>query len=413
MAHRYDWLTATLMPSALVAQESRSQQVPNQARERTLAAVTSEGDSLTEEQESIAADLQRRLPVGSEGRLMLDAILSGERMGPNDGWFAVAQPRTRFELAELLERYDSNDDRVIDAEEFPGDAGDFSIVDRNGDRVVNEADLAWEATRGSNEFGQLLSRLDTERDGTITREEFEQLWTELSGKNEQVSAEELRRVLFPAERVQRERRREPSRGTLLLGLARQEIGSWNPGPELNDEAIDFELATIDGERIRLSDHLGDKPVVLIFGNYTCGPFRGQAGNLHQIHERFKDRATFLMVYVREAHPEDGWKLPSNALNEVAVLQPTNFGERREVAEVCHRHFHAEIPMMVDSIDDEVGHAYSGGPARLYLLDRDGTIAFKSGRGPHYFFPSQLESALVWLLNSQEPARGEDGAEDSE
>ena len=69
MKTRQQWLTAmigslaTLMPSALVAQESRSPQVPNQARERTLAAVTSEGDSLTEEQESIAADLQRRLPV--------------------------------------------------------------------------------------------------------------------------------------------------------------------------------------------------------------------------------------------------------------------------------------------------------------------------------------------------------------
>jgi hypothetical protein len=39
------------------------------------------------------------------------------------------------------------------------------------------------------------------------------------------------------------------------------------------------------------------------------------------------------------------------------------------------------------------------PNRLYLIDRDGKVAFKNGRGPFGFHPRQLEQALVLLLNS--------------
>jgi hypothetical protein len=30
-----------------------------------------------------------------------------------------------------------------------------------------------------------------------------------------------------------------------------------------------------------------------------------------VYRRFKDEATFLMVYVREAHPTNGWAMESN------------------------------------------------------------------------------------------------------
>ncbi len=63
-------------------------------------------------------------------------------------------------------------------------------------------------------------------------------------------------------------------------------------------------------------------------------------------------------------------------------------------------------MLVDTIDDTVGARYSGMPGRLYVIDRDGKVAFKSGRGPYLFKPAELEQALVLLLQegaSQNPA----------
>ena len=56
-----------------------------------------------------------------------------------------------------------------------------------------------------------------------------------------------------------------------------------------------------------------------------------------------------------------------------------------------------MPLLVDEMDDRTGHAYSGMPARLYVIDRDGKVAYKSGRGPFGFKPDEMEQALVMLL----------------
>jgi len=62
---------------------------------------------------------------------------------------------------------------------------------------------------------------------------------------------------------------------------------------------------------------------------------------------------------------------------------------------------ADHPLLVDTVDDHVGNAYSGMPDRLYVLDRTGTVAYQSGRGPFGFKPGELEQALVMLLLDQE------------
>ncbi len=65
---------------------------------------------------------------------------------------------------------------------------------------------------------------------------------------------------------------------------------------------------------------------------------------------------------------------------------------------CSRTLRLGFPMLVDSIDDAVGARYSGMPARLYLIDRRGKVAYKSGRGPFGFKPAELEQSLILLLN---------------
>ena len=63
-------------------------------------------------------------------------------------------------------------------------------------------------------------------------------------------------------------------------------------------------------------------------------------------------------------------------------------------------------MLVDTIDDAVGARYSGMPSRLYLIDREGKVAYKSGRGPFGFKPAELEQSLVLLLQQGTKAEGE-------
>ena len=103
------------------------------------------------------------------------------------------------------------------------------------------------------------------------------------------------------------------------------------------------------------------------------------------------------VYVREAHPTDGWRTPANDRAGVSVAQPTTDAERRDVAGKCCAALKMTIPLVVDHVDDRVGHAYSGMPDRLYLIDRDGKVAYKGGRGPFGFKPGELEQQMAMML----------------
>ena len=145
--------------------------------------------------------------------------------------------------------------------------------------------------------------------------------------------------------------------------------------------------------------------MLIFGNFTCGPFRSQAGNFEKLHRRYADRADFLMVYVREAHPTDGWRMESNDRVGVTTAQPSTYDERAAVAQHCGKLLGLGFPLLVDTIDDAVGARYSGMPGRFYIIDREGRIAFKNGRGPYGFKPNELEQSLVLLLQDEYPESG--------
>lgn len=102
------------------------------------------------------------------------------------------------------------------------------------------------------------------------------------------------------------------------------------------------------------------------------------------------------MYLREAHPTDGW---SSGKDKVAgkILQPKTLSERNEVAVKCCEKLKVTMPMVVDEIDDRVGHAYSGMPDRLYIIDSSGRVAYQGGRGPFCYLPSEMEQSLIMLL----------------
>lgn len=113
-------------------------------------------------------------------------------------------------------------------------------------------------------------------------------------------------------------------------------------------------------------------------------------------------AEFVAVYVREAHPTDGWRMRSNDDAGISIKQPETAAERLGVAQRCSDALKINMTLVLDEMDDRVGHAYSGMPDRLYVLDRQRRVAYKGGRGPFGFKPGELEQALVMLLMDQAP-----------
>jgi hypothetical protein len=121
--------------------------------------------------------------------------------------------------------------------------------------------------------------------------------------------------------------------------------------------------------------------------------------------RLGERVQFLGVYVREAHPSDGWRMASNDRAGISIPQPRSKGERAAVATRCCRALNVSMPLLVDEIDDRVGHLYSGMPDRLYVIGRDGRVVYKGGRGPFGFNPGEMEQAvLLHLVDLQTPAK---------
>jgi iodothyronine deiodinase-like protein len=139
----------------------------------------------------------------------------------------------------------------------------------------------------------------------------------------------------------------------------------------------------------------------MFGNLSCGQFRSRYPLVENVKHRYRDNAEFLAVYVREAHPTDGWRLASNTHSGIQIAQPRTYEEHVAVARQCYAKLQCSMPLVVDTIKDRVGNTYSGLPARLYVIDRLGKVAYKSGRGPYGFKPGELEQALIMALLDQQ------------
>ncbi|MEO8269990.1 MAG: deiodinase family protein [Aureliella sp.] len=358
---------------------------------------------LTEEAQGIAEKLRQSLAPESEAIAMLDDIIEGSHLSAEDGWFPLAKAASSMDWNYVEDRYDADGDGSISSDEFSGTPDDFARLDRDGDGQLNATDLEFKENSLAPSAGLTVFFMgDRDANGKLTKEEFAGMFEMLAGQDKDYLAlDELRDQLAPPPTTARDNRPDrPSRSTLVRALKDQEIGSLSSGPAVGELAPNFELTDIQGNSVVLADEIGEKPIVLIFGNFTCGPFRSQAGNIERLYERYSDRAKFFMVYVREAHPKDGWWMLSNQRAGIDMDQPTTFAKRREVAATCQSHLGLALPMLVDTIDDAVGTQYSGMPNRLYLIDQQGRIVFKNGRGPFGFHPRQLEQSLVLLLNQK-------------
>ncbi|MBT5241516.1 MAG: redoxin domain-containing protein [Rhodospirillaceae bacterium] len=157
-------------------------------------------------------------------------------------------------------------------------------------------------------------------------------------------------------------------------------------PKVGDPAPDFSAERLSqdgartGETVTLSSLL-DKPVGLLFGSYTCPIFRDQLRRYESIHQTFKDRVNFLCIYILEAHPEDGWRVPHNWDKDINIPTPQNLDERAKIASLCRSKEGFTIPMALDTMENELLTLYAGTPERLYAIAIDGTVRHKSSVGP--------------------------------
>jgi hypothetical protein len=120
--------------------------------------------------------------------------------------------------------------------------------------------------------------------------------------------------------------------------------------------------------------------------------------LNKLHDEYRDRAAFYVVYIQEAHPIDAWQVKDNLEDDVLVASTMTKDDRLKVAGLCIRNLGIELPALVDEPDNRAERAYTGWPDRLYVIDREGRIDYKSAAGPFGFKPAEVEAALKRLVS---------------
>ena len=138
---------------------------------------------------------------------------------------------------------------------------------------------------------------------------------------------------------------------------------------VGETAPDFTLRTIQGEEWSLSDHCGEY-IVLEFGSYTCPMYRRPIPRMAQLARKWaSDEVTFVLVYQKEAHPNQGQFLD--------IDDPETYAKRRRLAERLHQEEDVPMTVLVDEVPRNVSATYGGGPNMLYVVGPDGKIVYKS------------------------------------
>jgi hypothetical protein len=132
-------------------------------------------------------------------------------------------------------------------------------------------------------------------------------------------------------------------------------------------------------------------------------------SLRDLYQQYHEQVQFLSIYIREAHPKDGWWLGGGIMGKIMkkgipktateIYDPQTIVERRSVAGQCEESLQYGIRTYVDEMDDLVSKAYAAKPTRLYLVGLDGRVAYAGGLGPYGFSPSALKNAVHEYLVS--------------
>lgn len=110
------------------------------------------------------------------------------------------------------------------------------------------------------------------------------------------------------------------------------------------------------------------------------------------------------MYIREAHPADGWQVQANVREGILVEDPKTLESRAKVAREFASQFKVSLPILVDTIDNTLEKGYTTWPDRIYIVDERGNIAYKEGPGPRGFKVSEVPPVLDSLLGVKQGNR---------
>jgi len=112
-----------------------------------------------------------------------------------------------------------------------------------------------------------------------------------------------------------------------------------------------------------------------------------------LYASYNNDIEFLIVYIREAHPE----MLKEGNKTGIVGRPKDIDERTILASECVAKYKFTMPMVIDGMDGKVNDDYKAHPVRVTVTDIDGKVAFYAGPGPRDFRLPPVERVLKKLI----------------
>ena len=88
---------------------------------------------------------------------------------------------------------------------------------------------------------------------------------------------------------------------------------------------------------------------------------------------------------------------------IIFQQPQGDDDRAAIAQTCILNLSFEMPMLLDDASDQVDGKYMAMPERLFVVDADGIIAWRSEMGPWGFDVDAWAKAIEAVQASSAPA----------
>lgn len=138
----------------------------------------------------------------------------------------------------------------------------------------------------------------------------------------------------------------------------------------------------------------ERPLVVNFGSATWPPFTSQLSAFSKLVEEFSGVADFLLVYIDEAHPSDGWAAPGISPSSFEVKKHRSQEERCAAAHQLLEHFSLppQCQVVADCMDNNANVAYGVSFERVCIVQRQ-KIAYLGGKGPFFY---NLQEVRLWL-----------------
>ncbi|MEL6667263.1 MAG: deiodinase-like protein [Pseudomonadota bacterium] len=135
-------------------------------------------------------------------------------------------------------------------------------------------------------------------------------------------------------------------------------------PHIGECAPDFEAHLLNGKTAKLSDWNG-QTIVLETGSLTCPIFAGNSSAMEALRADLSDKAAFLVLYVREAHP--GTKRPAHRSD----------ADKMRAAQETANVFAPGRTILVDDTTGSVHKQWGQLPNSVWIIGPDGRVIYRT------------------------------------